>query len=302
MTESEVVRRFNRTYTPRIGALDDSFLGTGLTLASARLLFEIGRDGAVVRDLRRLLGLDSGYLSRLLRDLEQRRLITVREDPTDRRRRICQLTSTGQRRYDALDRRSEDVANDLLGALTATQRRRFVEALATAELMLRAASVSFVEVDPVGEPATAALSRYFDELDERFVGGFDRSDAFGPGVAAMTAPTGAFIVATAPDGTVVGCGGLQHLDEQTAELRRMWICGDWRGAGLGRRLLAELEERSAAIGYRAVVLDTNATLSEAITMYQAAGYTAIDRYNQNPHAHHWFHKTIAEVDRSPKST
>ncbi|MFN3219374.1 MAG: GNAT family N-acetyltransferase [Acidimicrobiales bacterium] len=286
------IRRFNRTFTPRIGAFDDSFLGSGLPLAAARLLFEVGPDGAVVRDLRTRLGVDSGYLSRLLRHLEEHGLVSVVDDPADRRRRLCRLTPRGERRWQELDGRSDEVVADLLGPLTPSQRRRLVEALATAELLIRASTVAFEEVDPNGAEATTALTVYFDELEERFPDGFDRSDALGEGASSMSAPRGVFLVAKAADGTTVGCGGVQPSGDTTAEVKRMWVDADWRGAGLGRRLLGELEQACVARGYTQVVLDTNATLTEAIAMYESAGYHPIEQYNDNPYAQRWFAKAL----------
>src|SRR5215210_1578551 len=110
MDGSTTLRRFNRTYTQRIGELDDSFLGLGLPLGAARLVFEVGTPGATVRELRDRLGLDSGYLSRLLRTLEERDLVTVRPDPGDRRRRWVTLTVRGRSLLRRLDRRSDEVA------------------------------------------------------------------------------------------------------------------------------------------------------------------------------------------------
>lgn len=294
MDQLAAIRRFNRTYTPKIGALGDSFLGSGLPLPTARLLYEVGPDGVTVRELRRKLGLDSGYLSRLLRSLEADRLITLTDDPTDGRRRVCRLTASGKRRWARLDARSDEIVTDLLAPLTTGQRERLVNALSTAALLIDASSVVFHEVDPASPDATAALMSYFDELDARFSGGFDRSDALGEGVSTMTSPRGTFLVAFADDGTVVGCGGVQAHDDITAEVKRMWIHADWRGAGLGRRLLAALEQHGAALGYTRVVLDTNATLTEAIAMYEAAGYAPTEQYNDNPYAHRWFAKRLNE--------
>ncbi len=292
MNELAVIRRFNRTYTPRIGALNDSFLGTGLSLAAARLLFEVGPNGATVRDLRRRLGLDSGYLSRLLRELEERRLVALTDDPDDRRRRLCRLTATGRRRWVQLDRRSDEIATHLLAPLTASQRRRLSEALTTADLLIRGSQVTFHTTDPAGVDATAAMTMYFDELDARFPSGFDRTGALDAGAASMGAPHGVFLVATASDGTIVGCGGVQRCGETTAEVKRMWIDADWRGAGIGRRLLGELEQFAAVVGYTEVMLDTNATLTEAIAMYESAGYRPTEQYNDNPYAERWFVKAL----------
>ena len=102
MTDAiSVVRRFNRSYTQRIGALEDSFLGLGMPLGPARLLFEIGTEPATAQALRARLGLDSGYLSRLLRSLEREGLVAVVPDPADRRRRQVSLTEAGRERWAA---------------------------------------------------------------------------------------------------------------------------------------------------------------------------------------------------------
>src|SRR6516225_2099419 len=102
------VRRFNRVVTERIGALDDRFLGRDRPLGAARLLWEIGPDGAEVRALRRRLSLDSGYVSRLLGSLQRQRLARVRVDPADRRVRRAHLTKAGLAERAELDRRSND--------------------------------------------------------------------------------------------------------------------------------------------------------------------------------------------------
>jgi GNAT superfamily N-acetyltransferase len=136
------------------------------------------------------------------------------------------------------------------------------------------------------------MTAYFDELDDRFPDGFDSTGALGEAAAAMSPPGGTFLLAVAGDGTVVGCGGIQRVDDATGEVKRMWVHPDRRGAGIGRRLLATLEQRCVALGYRTVVLDTHATLTEAIALYEAAGYRATDRYNDNPHAQRWFVKEL----------
>src|SRR5579872_631494 len=103
------VRRFNRTVAERIGALDDRFLGRARPIGEARTLWEVGPDGAEVRALRARLALDSGYLSRVLRSLEQQGLVTVGTSPHDRRVRRVQLTESGLAERSELDRRSDEV-------------------------------------------------------------------------------------------------------------------------------------------------------------------------------------------------
>src|SRR5436309_9738135 len=104
------VRGFNRTVAERVGALNDHFLGLERPLGEARLLWEIGPDGCEVRLLRARLGLDSGYLSRLLRSLETAGLVEVATGPGDRRIRVAQLTAAGCRERAALDNRSDELA------------------------------------------------------------------------------------------------------------------------------------------------------------------------------------------------
>src|SRR5215467_1858294 len=122
----EQVRRFNRTVAERIGALEDHFLGRSRPLGEARLLWEIGSDGADVRDLRGRLGLDSGYVSRLLRLLEKQRLVTVRVNPDDRRVRRAVLTKRGRAERREIDDRSDALARRMLASLGGKQRETFL--------------------------------------------------------------------------------------------------------------------------------------------------------------------------------
>ncbi len=161
----------------------------------------------------------------------------------------------------------------------------------TADRLLRAETVTFDTVDARSADARAAVTAYFAELAARFPGGFEPGDALDTDADAFDPPAGAFVVVH--DGTdVAGCGGLQRIDPATAEIKRMWVHPGWRSVGLGRRLLAHLESLARTQRRTRVVLDTNATLLEAIAMYERAGYHAIDRYNDNPYAQHWFAKDL----------
>ena len=150
-----------------------------------------------------------------------------------------------------------------------------------------------IDVVDGGSPAAMwAVEQYVAELAERFPSGFDPGL---PSAAEATAtfgpPNGLFLVAS-QDGETVGCGGVQFLDETTAEIKRMWVSGSARGSGLGRRLLARLEDATRAAGRRRVVLDTNGVLDEALALYRSSGYLAVDRYNDNPYATHFFAKDL----------
>jgi DNA-binding MarR family transcriptional regulator/GNAT superfamily N-acetyltransferase len=293
--EVGILRRFNRSFTQRIGVLGDSYLDTGRPLGPSRLLFEIGDHGAHVGELRRRLGLDSGYMSRMLRQLEDEQLVTVTTDPADRRQRIVELSPAGRGEWRRLDERSEQAARRLVQPLAASQRARLADALATADRLLRAATVTIDEVAPDSADARGALDRYFVELDVRFRSGFDPGAAGADDVDMMRAPHGTFLVIR-NDGAIVGCAGLHRIDDVTGEIKRMWIDPEFRGLGLGRRLLVTVEERAEVLGCTTVVLDTNETLDEAIAMYERAGYSRVERYNDNPYAHHWFSKALHAPD------
>jgi DNA-binding MarR family transcriptional regulator/predicted N-acetyltransferase YhbS len=285
------VRRFNRTVTQRVGALQERFLGRGRPLGAARVLWEIGPSGQDVRALRGRLGLDSGYLSRLLRSLEADALVTVDADPSDRRVRVARLTPAGVAEQDVLDRRSDDVATALLAPLTPRQRDRLVAAMADVERLLRAGTVEIVEIDPAHPDGRYCLQSYFAELDGRFDSGFDAARSNPASDADLRPPSGLLLVARL-DARPVGCGALHFVAPGTCEIKRMWVAADARGMGLGQRLLGELERRAAAGGARTVRLETNKALVEAIGLYRSAGYTEVAAFNDEPYAHHWFTKEL----------
>ena len=287
----ETLRRFNRSFTQRIGVLDDSFLGSGRPLGPSRLLFEIGPQGAGVLELRARLGLDSGYMSRMLRQLETEGLVSMTPDPDDGRRRIARLTNHGVTAWAELDSRSQHLAESLVAPLSARQRDKLSSALAIADRLLRAATITFDVVDPRSDDALWAMTQYFDELDERFPNGFDPGDTLVADAPSMRAPNGVFVVAH-DDANAVACGGVKRIDDRIAEIKRMWVHPDWRGVGLGQRMLRRLESGVREMGCTRAVLDTNSTLLEAISMYERSGYEAIERYNDNPYALRWFGKDV----------
>ncbi len=291
MDELATLRSFNRAFTQRIGVLQESYLDAGRPLGPSRLLFEIGGGGARIGELRRRLGLDSGYLSRLLRQLEQEGLVTVVADPADGRQRRAVLSARGRREWCRLDQRSDDAARRLLAPLPARRRADLAAALASAERLLRAATAEAEVVDPASPAAAAALASYFGELDVRFPAGFDPAAGGADDLAALRQPAGTFVLVRADD-EVAACGGVQRVDARTGEIKRMWVDPGWRGMGLGQRLLARLETAAMGHGWQRVVLDTNETLTEAIRMYERAGYRPTERYNDNPYAHHWFAKDL----------
>lgn len=287
----EVVRAFSRSFTRQIGALDDHFLGRDRPLGEARLLYEIGPHGAAVGDLRRHLGLDSGYTSRLLGSLTADGLVETRADPADRRRRLVELTPSGRREWDVLDRLSDEQVEAILEPLGDHRATELAGLLERAGRLLAAATATFDAVDAREPTAQIAMSAYFAELDERFDGGFDAGDALTAEAHHFDPPSGTFVIVRLA-GDVVGCGGILTLEPGIGEIKRMWVAPEARGLGLARRLLVDLEERSRQLRHHTIRLDTNSVLLEAIAMYESSGYHAISRYCDNPYAHRWFEKSL----------
>lgn len=145
--------------------------------------------------------------------------------------------------------------------------------------------MDFVEVDPSGSLAAESMRRYYAEIDARFPDGFDPGDP---------PPLEVFVVAVQledPTRPVAG-GGLQRLEPGVDEVKRMWVDPQVRGAGLGARLLTQLEQLALARGSELVRLDTRSELTEAIALYERSGYTAVPRYNDNRYAQLFFAKRL----------
>jgi GNAT superfamily N-acetyltransferase/DNA-binding MarR family transcriptional regulator len=295
------VRRFNRACTEGIGALDDRFLGRPRPMGEARLLWEIGPDGAEVRALRTRLGLDSGYLSRLLQSLQRQRLARVTVDAGDRRVRRASLTKAGLAERAELDRRSDGVAVRMLEPLSDRQRAALVSAMTEVEHLLQASMVRFAVEDPTSDDARWCVQRYFEELNARFDAGFDPRRSISADAHELVPPAGALFVARLR-GRPIGCGAIKRHRRAPAELKRMWIAPEARGLGVGRRLLQELEGHARDAGISIVRLETNRALTEAIALYRRAGYREVAAFNDEPYAHHWFEKRLTSSAPPPKQS
>ncbi len=287
----EQVRRFNRAVTERIGVLHDHYLGRSHPLGEARLLWEIGAEGTSVRELRRRLGLDSAYVSRLLRSLETQGLVAVSASGHDGRVRHVRLTEAGRRERGELDHRAETFARSLLEPLNASQRVKLVAAMAEVERLLVATLVKVTVADPASQDARWCLERYFAELGERFETGFDPALSISADAHELTPPAGLLLIARLRE-EPVGCGALKLHPNAPGELKRMWVAPHARGLGLGRRLLQELERAAREASVSVLHLETNRTLHEAIQMYRRAGYQEVAAFNDERYAHHWFEKHL----------
>jgi DNA-binding MarR family transcriptional regulator/GNAT superfamily N-acetyltransferase len=293
MGESQLqhIRRFNRLITQRVGALEVDYLRRGRPLAEARLIFEISADGVDVLTLRSKLGLDSGYLSRLLQSLKEQGLIAMAKGDGDGRRRRVSLTRKGGAERAAYDRLSDNLAASMLGSLDASEQSRLLAAMGEVERLIRAASVKVAAESPDSEDARRCLEAYFRELKARFETGFDAAADDSARAEDMTPPSGLFVIARL-DGEAVGCGGFKRIDKTTGEIKRVWTTPPARGSGVARRVLRALEAAAREAGLKTLRLDTNRALTEAHALYRNEGYREVARFGDNPYADHWFEKRL----------
>ena len=285
------VRRFNRLVTQRAGALNDHFLGRDRPLGESRLLYEIGPEGADLRDLRRRLDLDAGYVSRLVKALEEKGLVRLSQGTADQRVWRARLTAAGRREVREMNERSDEAAAALLNSLTPAQRTHVVAAMAEVHRLLQLAGLQIERVEPASPAARWCVGQYFDELDRRFESGFDPAASLSLEDRDLAPPRGAFLVASV-DGESVACGAVKSISPGLGSLKRMWVADMVRGLGIGRRMLEALEAQARELGLATLRLETNQTLQEAFGLYRSAGYREVARFNSDPYAHHWFEKSI----------
>ncbi|HEY7611896.1 MAG TPA: MarR family winged helix-turn-helix transcriptional regulator [Gemmatimonadales bacterium] len=278
--------------TRRAGALEDHFLGRDRPLGQSRVLYEIGPAGADLRELRTRLDLDSGYLSRLAQSLAAEGLVVLRTADGDERVRRAELTASGLAELEEMNRRSDEAAEAILRPLSAAQRDRLVGAMGEVQRLLRVSGVRVERVHPAAAEARWCVARYFEELDRRFEEGFDPGQSIPADDAELVPPHGAFLVATV-EGEVIGCGAVKTIEAGVGSLKRMWVADSARGLGLGRRLLAALEQEARTLGLTTLRLETNRALTEAIGLYRRTGYLEVPAFNTDPYANHWFEKRIA---------
>jgi len=286
------VRRFNRLVTQRAGALDDHFLGRNRPLGASRVLFEIGPQGADLRELRTRLGLDSGYLTRVIQSLVTARLVKLHSSTEDERVRRAELTRKGIAEFEEMNRRSDEAAEAILSPLTESQRKSLVAAMSEVHRLLRVAGVKIERVDPADSAARWCIAQYFAELSDRFDAGFDPAQSIPMEDEELRPPRGVFVVASA-DGEPLACGAVKPITRRIGYLKRMWVSPSVRGLGFGRRILSALESEARALGFKTLRLETNHALTEAIRLYRSSGYIEVAPFNDEPYAHHWFEKQLS---------
>ncbi|WP_417694048.1 bifunctional helix-turn-helix transcriptional regulator/GNAT family N-acetyltransferase [Roseibium sp.] len=289
LNDIERCRRFSRSVTTVVGALDTSFLGRGRPLGVARVLNAIGHGRQDVAEVRSYLGLDSGLMSRMLRSLEDEGLITLTADEQDARKRKAELTEAGRIEFAEYERLSDERAHSLLSPHAKTSQ--LLDAMDLIASALGKKQWQVRELDPRDPVSLYCLEEYYAELNRRFDTGFDVSLSADPEATDMVTPRGSFLVCFS-DEMPLGCVGLKGTDKGYAEIKRLWVSPAARGMGLARRLMQDTEDRARQLGINVLRLDTNKKLPEAVNFYRKDGWVEIDRFNDDPYPDYFFEKVL----------
>src|ERR1700704_3193593 len=276
------VRAFNRFYTSKLGVLDQHLLKSPFSLSEARVLYELAhRQDLVAKEIGIELGLDPGYLSRIVQKFDEDRLITRKPLPSDRRQYRLSLTAKGRQAFAKLERSSKDDIASMLAAMPHGDSQRLIAAMAVLERLLGATDV----------PPPPAILRSHRPGDMGWVvqshGALYASEyGFDSSFEALVAEIAAKFLASFDasrercwiadiDGGQVGSVFLVRHTDDVAKLRLLLVDPAGRGQGLGRRLVAECIAFAQACGYRKITLWTQSILVAARKIYQDAGFVLV---------------------------
>lgn len=283
----QALRQFNRFYTRRIGALREGLLNSEFSLTEVRVLYEIAnRESSTATDLSRDLGLDAGYLSRILRGFKKRGLIDSKASDADGRQYLLKLTKRGQKSFAPLNARANLEIGEMLGELSDTDQRRLIEAMSAIESLLGARQ----------ENKTPYLIRHHQPGDIGWVihrhgtlyaqeyGWDERFESLVASIASDFLrnfdPRRERCWIAEKDGEIVGSVFLVKKTKTIGQLRMLLVEPKTRGMGIGARLVNECERFARQAGYKKIMLWTNSILYAARRIYEKAGYRLA---HQQPH-------------------
>ena len=281
--EINTVRQFNRFFTRQIGVLREGLLHSPYSLTEARIIFELAQcPNITASDLGQAMGLDAGYMSRILAKLEQQKLIEKTRSNEDGRQRLITLTDQGQDAFALLDSRSSDEVAEMLGELSSGDRLRLIEAMHTIEGILdhgfKYAEPFYLRPHEAGDMGWVIYQHgllYHQEY------GWD--ETFEALVAQICAD---FITHYDPakercwiaemQGERIGSIFCVNAGDNVAKLRLLLVAPKARGLGLGMRLVQEGIRFARRAGYSKVTLWTNDILVEARQIYQKLGFQLVE--------------------------
>jgi DNA-binding MarR family transcriptional regulator/N-acetylglutamate synthase-like GNAT family acetyltransferase len=283
----DAARRFNRFYTRHIGVLREGAYKSPFSLTEVRVLYELAqRDKPTATALGRELGLDPGYLSRILRGFERRGLVLKTRSPADGRQSHLALTAQGRKVFAPLNARSHDEVAAMLGGLCPAAQTRVVGAMQTIERVLggRAEPAPPVSSYVLRPPQPGDLGWVVHRHGAVYAKEYGYDERFEALVAEIVAhfvqrhdPKRERCWIAEQDGEVVGSVFLVERSKTVAQLRLLLVEPQARGSGLGTRLVGECVRFARHTGYRKVTLWTQSELSAARRLYAAAGFRVVGK-------------------------
>jgi len=288
----DAVRRFNRFFTRQIGVLREGLLHSPYSLTEARILFEIAhRDELTASDLSRELGLDPGYLSRILARLEQQGLIDKVRSEIDGRRRLLSLTLEGEDAFSLLDDRSREEVAEMLGELSEGDQRRLLEAMHTIEDILDT-GFKFSEPFFLRQHEPGDMGWVVHRHGVLYAQEYGWDERFEALVAQIVAdfinnydPVKECCWIAEMSGEIVGCVFLVKASDTVAKLRLLLVEPKARGLGLGTRLVEECIRFARRGGYTTLTLWTNSVLDAARRIYEEHGFELVEEEEHHSFGH-----------------
>jgi DNA-binding MarR family transcriptional regulator/GNAT superfamily N-acetyltransferase len=293
------VRRFNRFYTQNLGVLRPGWLDSTFSLTEARVLYEIKQhEGVTASSIARDLGLDAGYLSRILRGFHRNGLIRKNVSPDDGRQSLLSMTAHGRKAFDPLERRTEQQVGALLGRLTASQQHHLISAMRTIETII--VPTPKVESEIIlRRPRPGDFGWVIARHGELYAQEFGWADDFEGLCAQIVADFVCKYDAkyercwiAKMEGQNVGSVFLVKDSEKVARLRLLLVDPVARGRGLGTRLTDECIRFARRRGYRSITLWTHQVLTVARHIYERAGFQLTSSeprrsFGRNVISEHW---------------
>ena len=283
-SEQEVaaVRAFNQFYTRRLGVLDQQLLKTPYSLSEARVLYELAhREEPSAKEIGGALGLDAGYLSRIVQSFDEARLITRTPLPSDRRQHRLALTAKGRQAFAKLDRSTQDDVAAMLSRLPGDGASRLIGAMAVIERLLGESGGSS-SAAILREPRPGDMGWVVQSHGALYAREYGFNSSFEGLVAEIAAKFLASFDASRErcwiadiEGAQVGSVFLVRHTDDTAKLRLLLVDPAGRGQGLGQRLVGECIAFATACGYRRITLWTQSILVAARKIYQEAGFKLV---------------------------
>jgi DNA-binding MarR family transcriptional regulator/GNAT superfamily N-acetyltransferase len=280
--EVAAVRAFNRFYTRKLGVLDQQLLQSPFSLSEARVLYELAhREQPAAKEIGIELGLDPGYLSRIIQSFDEKGLITRKPLPSDRRQYRLALTAKGCQAFARLDRSSHDDVADMLATLPRGDAKRLVEAMAAIERLL-GASRATPRPAILREPGPGDMGWVVQSHGALYASEYGFDASFEALVAKIAAEFLTSFDASRErcwiaeiDGVPVGSVFLVRHSDDVAKLRLLLVDPAGRGQRLGQRLVGECIAFAQACGYRRITLWTQSILVAARKIYQDAGFVLV---------------------------